>query len=288
MSAQIKEARLLRLATTLAIVGLLWHFVEAGIGFYLGQQLDSPTLRGFALDSGVEILAGLVLMARLWGLDLSERRAGQLIGVSFLLIAAWILVDSILSFISPAPQRGSSEQLYAVALAALVILTMYPLAYFKGKVAAELHSDAARAESRQTWLCGHMAWLLVLGVLGPMVGLSFLDGLAALGICALAVMEARRSFRSGPCGCAMHIDGVDYRSLRRLGRAWTDELTGPDRSVYALRWPATFALVLIFALGAQMGAAVIVGGLSLMGLFALWLYLIVLRERIEPRLQVPS
>lgn len=281
MEAKLKEAQLLRLAVNLAVLGLLWHFLEAGLGFYLGVQLDSPVLRGFALDSGVEILAGLVLLLRLWGFNLSERRAGQLIGISFLLIAAWILVDSVLSFISPAPAAPMSEQLYAVLLALVVIATMYPLAYFKARVAGQLHSDAARAESRQTYLCGHMAWLLLLGVIGPMIGLPFLDGAAALGICALALWEARISFRSGPCGCALHVEGVDYREVRQTGKAWVEELSAPARRSYRMRWPLSAVLLALVGLGAEMGVGVIFAGLSLIALAVLWIGLFSLRAKAE-------
>lgn len=279
--SEIKQAQLLRLATSLALVGLLWHFVEAGAGFYLGSELDSPTLRGFALDSGVEILAGGILMLRLWGLNLSERRAGRLIGVTFLLIAAWILFDAVASFISPSAQGSVLEERLSLLLAGVVIVTMYPLAYFKSRVAGELHSDAARAESRQTYLCAHMAWLLLLGVLGPMVGLPLLDGIAALAIAALALYEARQSFKSGPCGCALHVDGVDYRSLRRVGRLWVQDLSPEGQRVYRLRWPLTGALVALAALGVDLGAELIFAGLALVGLLVLWVGLLVLRERAE-------
>lgn len=261
--------------------GLAWHLLEAGAGFYLGESLDSPALRGFALDSGVEILAGVFLLVRLFGHPVSERLTSRLIGVSFFLISLWIVFDSVLSFVSPPPAPSGAAAAWSVVLAILVILTMYPLAFWKARVAREMHSDAVRFEGRQTMLCGHMAWLLLLGVLGPMVGIAFLSGVAALLIACLAALEGVRALRGQECSCSFHAQGVDYNSLRPLSRLWLQELSPLGRQLFALRWPLTAAFLLLAILCSSGGLWLLVWGVALLGIASLWMPLWVIRSRIE-------
>ena len=280
-SSQFKEMKLLRTAFYLAVLGLLWHFGEAAAGWWLGSALQSPTLKGFALDSGAEIMAGAALLLRLRGFNISERVTGRIIAVSFFLIAAWVSYEAFSSWINPPPEGSSSEQLLAILLGVVVIATMYPLAYFKSRTASELHSDSARAESRQTYLCGHMAWLLLLGVAGPAVGLAFIDGLAALLIAALALREGLSSWRSGPCGCAMHIDGVDYGKLQGLSKQWTLQLKGGRALLYQYRFAASLSMLLVALLGFRLSAGLLCSGLALLGLLMVWVSLFTFRERAE-------
>lgn len=277
----MQQARLLRLAKSLAWLGLAWHVGEAAIGFYLGYRLDSAALKGFALDSGVEILAGLFLLMRFASRGISERAAGRLIGFSFVLIAAWITGEALVSFWSPASPASSGEQLAGVLFAGMVIVSMYPLAIWKHRVARRLHSDAALSEGRQTMLCAHMGWILLLGVLGPMVSMPFLDGVAALLIALLALFEGYRAFQGKECSCSLHVGGVDYAYLNTLSARWSDSLSPAGKRMFELRLPLSVAFVAFATWGVFSAAPVLIVGLCLLGMAGLWLPLYVLRRRIE-------
>ncbi|HVU23871.1 MAG TPA: hypothetical protein VHE13_07075 [Opitutus sp.] len=68
-----------------------WNFVEAAVAIGAGAAAGSVALIGFGADSLVECLSGAALWWRLQRHEddqARERRALQLVGASFLLIAA--------------------------------------------------------------------------------------------------------------------------------------------------------------------------------------------------------
>ena len=90
--------RLVRRAKTLAWIGVTWHGVEATIAVGAGLAASSIALVGFGADSLIEALAGFIVLWRFATARASsgaaERRAQQLIAISFYLIAAYITVEA--------------------------------------------------------------------------------------------------------------------------------------------------------------------------------------------------
>jgi divalent metal cation (Fe/Co/Zn/Cd) transporter len=88
--------RLTSCARRLTQLGLAWHALEAAIAIAAGVIAGSVALVGFGADSVIEAGAGLVVLWLVTGGRLSshraERRAQQLIAVSFLLLAVYITV----------------------------------------------------------------------------------------------------------------------------------------------------------------------------------------------------
>ncbi len=93
------RARLRRHARVLAYAGVGWHVIEFAIALGAGLAASSVALVGFGVDSLIEALAGGVVIwlfgARRAGSAASERRAQQLIALSFFLLAAYIGVEAI-------------------------------------------------------------------------------------------------------------------------------------------------------------------------------------------------
>lgn len=212
-------------------------------------MLGSSALRAFGYDSVVELLAGVILMVRLLGLggrSLSERATGRLIAGTFVLIAVMIGVDALNNLVAvtgvahahvtltAAEAQGGlgAAERVAIGLSVFTALTMYPLAWAKTRVARALHSDSAQAESRQTMLCGHMSWLLLVGLAGVQIGALWLDPVVALLIGAIALLEARRAWSSGSCSCHAHLGEHDFVTLRPQREWWLPNgVTG-----WLLRW----------------------------------------------------
>src|SRR3954470_17727152 len=93
------RAPLVRRARLLALAGLGWHVIEAGIAIAAGVVASSVALVGFGADSLVEAGAGIVVI---WLMADSrsaspraERRAQQLIAASFMVLAAYIGIEAI-------------------------------------------------------------------------------------------------------------------------------------------------------------------------------------------------
>jgi divalent metal cation (Fe/Co/Zn/Cd) transporter len=89
---------LARRARTLTHLGLGWHVLEAAVGIAAGIVAGSVALIAFGADSVIEVGAGGVVLWLLTGGRVSsrhaERRAQQLIAASFVLLAAYIMVES--------------------------------------------------------------------------------------------------------------------------------------------------------------------------------------------------
>src|SRR3954469_3877566 len=90
---------LVRRARLLARLGLAWHGVEAAVAVAAGIAASSIALVGFGADSLIEAGAG---GAGLWrfggaraGSQRAERRAQVAIAASFLLLAAYVAVESL-------------------------------------------------------------------------------------------------------------------------------------------------------------------------------------------------
>jgi hypothetical protein len=81
---------------------------------------------------------------------LAERRAQQLIAVSFYAIALYIAVDAVRAL---ATGDHPDVSWVGIGLSAVTLVTMPPLAIAKARVAEALGSSATKSESRQTMLC---------------------------------------------------------------------------------------------------------------------------------------
>jgi len=83
----------------LAWGGIGWHFIEYGIALAAGLAASSIALIGFGMDSLIEALAGFVVLWLFTGKRLNsptaERRAEQMIAISFYALAAYVGFESL-------------------------------------------------------------------------------------------------------------------------------------------------------------------------------------------------
>jgi divalent metal cation (Fe/Co/Zn/Cd) transporter len=199
------RAVLVRRARLLAWAGLAWHGVEAAVAIAAGVAASSVALVGFGADSLVEAVAGVVVLWRFAAAraasDEAERRAQQLIGASFLLIAAYVGVEAVRSMLGgDAPEPSG----VGIGLAVVTLLAMPPLAAAKARLGERLGSVATGSEGRQNLLCAYLSAALLTGlVANAALGWWWADPVAALVVAGVAVREGRAAWRGGP-GC---VDG---------------------------------------------------------------------------------
>jgi divalent metal cation (Fe/Co/Zn/Cd) transporter len=198
------ERRVLVLrARRLTRLGLAWHVIEAGIAIGAGVIARSVALVGFGADSVIEAAAGLVVLWLVTGGRLSsrraERRAQQLIAISFLLLAAYVTIESARDLVAG---HHPAASWLGVGLSAVTLMAMPPLAAVKRRVAIALGSSATASESRQTMLCAYLSAALLVGLLAnAVVGWWWADPAVALLIGAVALREAREAWRGDSCSC---------------------------------------------------------------------------------------
>jgi divalent metal cation (Fe/Co/Zn/Cd) transporter len=196
-----ERARLERRTRLLAWGGIAWHVVEFAIALAAGLAASSIALIGFGADSLIEALAGGVV---LWlftgtrrGSSSAERRAQQLIAVSFFLLAGYVGVEALRTLVNA---DHPAVSWVGIGLAAFTAPTMPLLAYAKRRLGNQLHSSATVKEAAQTQLCAYLSIALLLGLgANALAGWWWADPLAALAIAAVALKEGRESWRGEGC-----------------------------------------------------------------------------------------
>jgi divalent metal cation (Fe/Co/Zn/Cd) transporter len=186
----------LRLGRRLEYVTIAWNSVEALVAIVSGFLAGSIALVGFGLDSVIEVASGAALLWRLRD-QRRERRALQIVGMSFLALAAYVLVESSRDLRGhEAPERS----LPGIAIAAASVLVMPLLARAKRRVAARLDSRAMHADSRQTDLCAYLSAILLGGLLlNAGLGWWWADPVAGLIMVPVIANEGREALRGKRC-----------------------------------------------------------------------------------------
>jgi divalent metal cation (Fe/Co/Zn/Cd) transporter len=175
--------------------------VEFAIAIAAGIVAGSIALIGFGADSLIEAMAGFVVLWLFTGTRLgshsAERRAQQLIAVSFFVLAAYVGIESVRTFFDGMHPEVSW---IGIGLAAFTAVTMPVLAHAKRDVGNKLHSSATVKEASQTTLCAYLSVALLVGLLAnAFAGWWWADPLAALFIAGVAVKEGRESWRGEGC-----------------------------------------------------------------------------------------
>jgi divalent metal cation (Fe/Co/Zn/Cd) transporter len=201
VSVQSREADT-RSGRRLEILTLGWNVVEAGVAITAGVTAGSIALIGFGADSVVESLSSVVL---LWHLRWSEadpgreRRALRLVGVCFLLLAAYVGFDAMVALVRRDVPEAS---LVGIGLSALSLIVMPILARAKVRVAGRLDSAALAADARQTSLCAYLSAILLGGLaLNAALGWWWADPAAALLMVPIILRDGMQALRGEACDC---------------------------------------------------------------------------------------
>ena len=200
-----ERVHLQRRARRLAWGGGLWHVAEFAIAVAAGVSASSVALVGFGIDSLIEALAGSVVVWLFTGRRLqsesAERRAQQVIAISFFLLAAYVTVESLRTL------GGSSRpdpSWVGIGLAAVTAPSMPVLARAKRRLGHRLGSAATVSEGTQNLLCAYLSVAVLLGLgANALLGWWWADPLAGLAIAAVAAREGLESWRGRGCadGC---------------------------------------------------------------------------------------
>jgi divalent metal cation (Fe/Co/Zn/Cd) transporter len=185
-------------AQRLAAFTVAYNLIEGAIAVTAGLAVSSQALTGFGLDSGVESISAAVLLWRLRAERQDPQRAARVehvaaraIGVSFLLLAAWVAFESIGALVGRDEPDASTVGL---VLTGLSLVVMPILARRKRHAAAALGSRAAAADAAQTRACVWLSAVVLAGLaLNAALGWWWADPVAALGVVVLLLTEAREA-----------------------------------------------------------------------------------------------
>ncbi len=149
-----------------------------------GPIAGSISLVGFGIDSFMEVTSGSVLLWRMsvdadvLRRERNERRALRVVGVCFLLLAAYIAYESATDLRS---KRAPEHSIAGIVLACVSLVVMPLLSRAKRKVGRALGSAAMQADAKQTEFCTFLSAILLAGLLlNAVFGLWWADPAAAL------------------------------------------------------------------------------------------------------------
>jgi divalent metal cation (Fe/Co/Zn/Cd) transporter len=188
-------------ARLLSWISLAWMGLEGAIAITAGVLAGSIALVAFGLDSAIEGIASLVIVWRFTGRrllsDAAERRAQQLVAVQFFLLAPYVTAEAVHMLVTgehPATSR------LGIALVTTSLIGMPVLGVAKRRLANTLDSVATRGEGAQNLLCAYLAAAVLVGLLGnALLGLWWLDPLAALAVAGVALREGIETWRGRGC-----------------------------------------------------------------------------------------
>ena len=186
---------------------LAWNGFEATVALASGLLAGSVALIGFGLDSVIETASAGILLWRFRAdadaqrREHAERTAHRLVGVCFVLLAAYVAVESVRAlWMRAQPERS----LPGILIAAAAVIVMPLLARAKRRVARQLSSRALQADSRQADFCMYLSAILLAGLLlHATLGWWWADSVAALVMVPIITREGVRALCGETCdNCA--------------------------------------------------------------------------------------
>ena len=170
-----------------------WNSVEGLVAIAAGVVAGSISLMGFGLDSFIEVISGSVLLWRmLLDADVkrrerNERRALRIVGVCFVLLAAYIAYESASDLWA---KRAPEHSIPGIVLACVSLVVMPLLSRAKHRVASALGSAAMHADAKQTEFCTYLSAILLAGlVLNALFGLWWADPVAGVIMVPIIMRE---------------------------------------------------------------------------------------------------
>ena len=200
-TAILKRTAVVRRGRRLEHFTIAWNAMEGLVAVVAGAIAGSISLVGFGMDSFIEVTSGSVLLwrmsvdAQVQRRELNERRALRIVGVCFLVLAAYITYESVLDLWS---RRAPEHSIPGIVLACVSLVVMPLLSRAKRKVGRALGSAAMHADARQTEFCTYLSAILLVGLLlNAFFGLWWADPVAAFIMVPIIAKEGIEGFLRG-------------------------------------------------------------------------------------------
>jgi|SRR3989338_2553589 len=144
-------------ALYLSYFTVIYNVFEGIASIFIGGGVGSIALIGFGIDSFVESLSGTIMIWRFSPTHKDseqehkkEQKAIRLISYAFLILAAYVLLDSIWKLYM---HEIAKPTLLGIAIAVISLIVMPLLFYLKYKTGKEMKSKSFVGDSKQTLAC---------------------------------------------------------------------------------------------------------------------------------------
>lgn len=189
-----------QIAVWLALFTIFYNILEGVISIFFGISDEALTLFGFGVDSFIEVMSGIGILAMLIRIqqnpDTSRTRfevtALRITGTAFYLLVGGLGITAFYNlFTTHKPQTT----LPGFIISVVSIAVMWALVMGKRKVGRALKSAPILADANCTLVCIYMSIvLLASSLVYELTGFGFIDSIGALGLIYFSVKEGRESF----------------------------------------------------------------------------------------------
>ena len=187
-------------ALWLAIFTVFYNIAEGVIAVFFGISDGALTLFGFGVDSFIEVMSGLGILAMVIRIrqnpDTSRTRfeitALRITGTAFYLLALGLGSTAIYNLFGTHKPQTTLPGLF---ISVVSIAVMWALVIGKRKNGHALNSIPILADANCTLVCIYMSMvLLASSLIYELTGFGFADSIGALGLIYFSIKEGRESF----------------------------------------------------------------------------------------------
>ena len=208
--AQTDVNRYWTYALWLALFTIFYNLAEGLISVFFGFSDEALTLFGFGVDSFIEVMSGLGILAMVIRIrqnpDTSrsqfERTALRITGTAFYLLVAGLAVTAAYNIIVG---HKPETTLPGLIISVISIAIMWALVSGKRKVGRALNSQPILSDANCTMVCIYMSVvLLASSLIYELTGFGFVDSIGALGLIWFSYNEGKEAFEKAAgleCDC---------------------------------------------------------------------------------------
>ncbi|HXQ36716.1 MAG TPA: cation transporter [Anaerolineales bacterium] len=186
----------------LAIFTIFYNFVEGLMSVYFGVSDEALTLFGFGVDSFIEVMSGLGILAMVLRIrqhpdtprSQFERTALRITGTSFYLFAVGLGITSVYNLFTA---HKPETTLPGLIISIVSIAVMWLLVLSKRWVGQKLDSSPILADANCTMVCIYMSFvLLAASLIYELTGFGFVDSIGAVGLIYFSYNEGKEAFEN--------------------------------------------------------------------------------------------
>jgi divalent metal cation (Fe/Co/Zn/Cd) transporter len=184
----------------LALFTIIYNLAEGFISIYFGAQDETLTLFGFGIDSFIEVMSGLGILAMVVRIRRNpeaprsqfEQTALRITGTSFYILAVGLGATAIYNLITA---HKPETTIPGLIISVISISFMWLLVSGKRNVGRKLNSAPILADANCSLVCIYMSLvLLVSSLVYQFTGFGFIDSLGAVGLIYFSISEGREAF----------------------------------------------------------------------------------------------
>lgn len=191
-------------------VTVFYNLLEGLVSLYFGLSEETLALFGFGMDSFIEVLSGLGIVAMILRIRRNpdmprstfEKTALRITGTAFYLLAIGLALTALINIFTG---HKPTTTLPGVVISLVSILSMAALVSGKRYLGHALHSAPILADANCTLVFIYMSVvLLAASLVFHLTGFGWVDSLGAVGLIYFSYTEGKESFEKAAgleCAC---------------------------------------------------------------------------------------